>query len=467
MHEWSKPQVFNRVSNIYNFSKNPLSQKNILKHIFMPWSESQVVDLMFQFKAEIKDNGKCFIPFMDEELKPMDLHNKDIIPLLEQVGNGVETHLIMSNLDSIHIFKVENILKAKDLVNKDNVISNFEGRDDFKYWIEVSDLYVFRANHLAGEKNHNQHVINDLNELLSDQLRQNFFSPVQKLNITSDDCTEKSGAALNWIGLNRNLTYDYFIRSCELEENIYQESWGSLTRQTRHCLISSEQTRHQAIQYQDGEKFVLLKEAYEHYISALLSEVNEIYITPLMENFYRFECLLTEWQEVDEGLVNKDLKRIIDHLIDNKSRQLDSLESFLFYIRNIKTGLYTLKSKFSKKISKEEHLQIESFLNRQENLAESFLCQKLDQKLDKVLDIKNWIQNLNDSYQTLSSHELSDLTLKLTHLLSIMSATSYEDNIFFKLIEEKTSKGIVRRSFEDEVKQLTQSDRPGQVKLAA
>ena len=60
-----------------------------------------------------------------------------------------------------------------------------------------------------------------------------------------------------------------------------------------------------------------------------------------------------------------------------------------------------------------------------------------------------------DRPNQLSTNELKELNLKLTHLLTIMCSISYEDNIFFKLVEEKTAKGVLKRSFEEEVKALT------------
>ena len=48
-----------------------------------------------------------------------------------------------------------------------------------------------------------------------------------------------------------------------------------------------------------------------------------------------------------------------------------------------------------------------------------------------------------------------------------MNSTSYEDNIFFKLVEEKTSKGVIKRSFEDEVKHLKKLGELSIIKKAA
>ena len=116
--------------------------------------------------------------------------------------------------------------------------------------------------------------------------------------------------------------------------------------------------------------------------------------------------------------------------------------------------LFSLKNKFTKKINHKEFLLIENFLCRQESLIESFSCRHLDRKLESLLEIKECIKSLIDNRDKMELNELKDYNLKLTHLLTIMASTHYEDNIFFKLVEEKTSKGVIKRSFEDEVKQL-------------
>ena len=113
---------------------------------------------------------------------------------------------------------------------------------------------------------------------------------------------------------------------------------------------------------------------------------------------------------------------------------------------------------FAKKIHKEEFLLVENFLIKQEGLIDSFRSRSLKEKVVSIIHIDEWIGRTINQIDLISLDELKDLNLKLSYLLSVMVSASYEDNIFFKLIEEKAAKGKVQRSFEDEVKNLLNLD---------
>lgn len=453
MSQWNRPYVFTRSSNIYSFSRNPLPLKNIYSHLFMPWSETVVNDLLFKIKNSINEKGSCVIPYMDIKLKKVALTQEQYSQFEKQIELGIETHLVMSNLDSIHILKVRNIYNSKNF-NKNkglSTLSIFEEKDQFKFWIEVDDFFVYKANH----SENSDFVATDLEGLVNDEQNQNFFVPIQQLNIyDSHQSSDLRAQALKWIELNRNLTYDYFIKSCELEENIYHDMWKDLSRRTQHCLIMTEQSRHKGILYKDLEKLNFFKDSFEAYLSALINELNEVYIAPLNKVYHGYESLQEAWEGLQDGLVQPELRTIMNHLFENKDNQIATLETFLIYMKNAKTCLFSMKHKYEKKIDKEEYLLMENFLARQENLIESFLCKKLDKKVESIIEIKNWLQYIMDSKESLSLTEVKDCTLKLSYLLSIMTSASHEDNLFYKLTEQKTLRGVVRKNFEEEVRDL-------------
>ena len=74
------------------------------------------------------------------------------------------------------------------------------------------------------------------------------------------------------------------------------------------------------------------------------------------------------------------------------------------------------------------------------------------------MHINNWMNKMDQNIEKVSSQTLNNCNLKLSHLMSIMTSASYEDNIFFKLIEEKAARGVSKKSFEDEVKTLLSID---------
>lgn len=443
--KWNSPFVFERVSNIYTFSKDPLLKKNVHKHIFIPWDEGNLDEFMFKVKKRIAHNGKCSIPYMGKYLEKCQLDQEVIKQLQEQIENGIETHLVMSNFDSIHVYRLDEIH-----INK-KIKSGIAEIDKNKYtvWLELGDMYVYTANHVKEDDS----IENELESLIMDQQTHNLFVPFNKFSLSPKKKDEMTTPA-RWLEIERNLTYDYFIRNCELENNVYQDSWGLISKRTQHCLISSELARHKGILCQEEEKLEHLKESFEFYFSALINELNEVYIRPLVKAFHQYDCLRGAWDEIQSGLVHPNIASLIAEFLDDDQAQLTSIEKFLEYQVSAKSFLFSLKNKFTKKIDKEEFLLLENFLCRQESLIESFSCRHLDRKLESLLEIKNCIREVMLKKNSLELKELKDYNLKLSHLLTIMSSTSYEDNVFFKLVEEKTSKGVLKRSFEDEVKQL-------------
>jgi hypothetical protein len=443
--KWNNPFVFERISNIYTFSKDPLLKKNVHKHIFIPWNEAHLDEFMFKVKKRIAHNGKCNLPFMGQDLTKHQLDKEVIKQLQEQIQSGIETHLIMSNFDSIHVYRLDEIHVSKKLKSGIPEID----KNQYSVWFELGDMYVYTANHVKEDAN----IELELESLIMDQQTHNLFVPFNKFSLSPKKKDEASTPA-RWLEIERNLTYDYFIRSCELENNVYQDSWMLLSRRTQHCLISSELARHKGILCQEEEKLEHLKESFEFYFSALINELNEVYIRPIVKAFHQYDCLREAWDEIQAGLVHPKIVELISEFIKDDQAQLNSIEKFLEYQVSAKSFLFSLKNKFTKKIDKEEFLLLENFLCRQESLIESFSCRHLDRKLESLLEIKECIRDVMLTQGKLELKELKDYNLKLSHLLTIMSSTSYEDNIFFKLVEEKTSKGVLKRSFEDEVKQL-------------
>ena len=81
-------------------------------------------------------------------------------------------------------------------------------------------------------------------------------------------------------------------------------------------------------------------------------------------------------------------------------------------------------------------------------------CSPIMEKLKLMIQIKHWIDQTDEVCSNIPREVIKDCNLKLSHLLSIMVSASYQDNIFFRLIEEKAAKGIVQKSYDDVVKSL-------------
>ena len=446
--------AFERKSNILSFSSNTLPIKNTSTHLYIPWTGEFDSELLFKIKASLSSCGKSLIPFTDLNMNAVGLSKEALEKIEQQLSENVETHLVMSNCESIHILKVSGLNHFSNKRDK-AIIDSFKSLAGGYTWVEVEDLYVYRANH-SGDLS----IADELQGLIESDQKGHFFSPIQKVNIENNIDMETT----NWIKAQRNLTYDYFVRNRELEQNIFQGAWRELNASSRHCLISFEQLRHKALLHKDKEKFSFLKESFESYLSGLLNELNEVYITPLAYSFEKYICLRQAWRDVKDGLINAQLREILEKTYQRDDKQLTNLEDFIYYVNTIKSCLFSLKNRFSRKIGKEEYLIVETFLTKQEGMIESLISRGVNEKINSLIKVKNWLNQYSD-IDSIDDLTLNQVSLKLTHMLSILASTNYEDNIFFKVLEEKTAKGFVRRSFEDEVNSLL--DKRSQYKLEA
>ncbi|MAZ47295.1 MAG: hypothetical protein CME65_01950 [Halobacteriovoraceae bacterium] len=448
---WKDPKVFKRFSSIFTFSKNPLFQKNENTHIYIPWDPEIENELMFQMKAKIGQVGSTLIPYMDLEQHAINFNQEELNTLMGQLEKGIETHLVMSNFDSIHVFRVTNLVIGETQLEEsvEKILDQFSRHRGFKHYIEVDDVYVLEANHTKESGT----LISNLDQIMSrDQTQKIFIAPHRKE-------LEVTGVHKKWVEQGRNVTYDYFIRQCELKDNIYQEMWDFLSRNTQHHLINCELNRNKSVFERGQGKGKLLVESFSYYKQALISELNEVYILPLVDAIQKYGCLQEAWRELQENaLINRDVTLHIQKILDGKSTSIEDLNDFLFYTKNAKSFFFSLKNMFAKKIHKEEFLLVENFLIKQEGLIDSFRSRSLKEKVVSIIHIDEWIGRTIDQIDLISLDELKDLNLKLSYLLSVMVSASYEDNIFFKLIEEKAAKGKVQRSFEDEVKNLLNLD---------
>ncbi len=441
--EWKKTQVFYRNSNIYSFTKNPLFRKNQYAHIYMPWLSKYEDEFMFQLKALINKRGYAYIPLMDIGQNEFLFEEEEIenINLQAKTGFG-ETQLVMSNMSSIHIFKLCEICEDWEVSNK-TTIDHFDIKK-YKKWIKVDDVFVLDVDHVGGEKE----ILNQLESFINEDQVQNIFLTI------NETPKEKIKTKAKWINRERNLTYEYFIRSCELKDNIYQDAWEYFSRATQHELINCELLRQKCVFQRGDEKWASLQESFFAYQNALILELNDIYILPLVNAISNFESLNGAWKVAQEGLINKKLMILIRDILSGHSTEIDNLDDFLYFTQNAKSFYYSLKNQFAKKFHKEEFLLVENFLEKQEALIDSFHCRKIVEKINLINQLNEWVENSYSNKHQVNLADIKNSNLKLTHLLSIMVSANPSDNLFFQLIEEKTERVASLKSFDEEVKGL-------------
>lgn len=441
-----KAVIFERESNLYTFSKDSLLKKNLHLHVFLPWKEKSDEELMFKIKKIIRKEGVAHIPFMEIDLSNADISNDLIQRLQEQLEVNQETHLIMSNMNSIHVLRIVDII-SPNKVKSEVLLECFkDNREDYKLYFEVDDVFVFEVNHVGCSAE----IENKLNSFVTEVQTKNIFK--HSTNIEDIKIIDR------WIDEDRNLTYDYFIQSSELEKIIYQKSWTYLSPMTQHKLVVCELHRQKGVFYRGDKKWENLIDAFSSYHGALVNELNEIYILPLVKAIGESKSLHDVWKDEHNSAMNPELTQMINELLYDDKKIIDSLDKLLLYFKHAKSFLFTIKNKFSKKIGKEEYLLIENFLIVQENLSESFTCHGLHEKISQIADIEKWVYGNRHLGLSEKPESLKGFNLKFSHLLKVMVSASYEDNIFFKLTEEKTAKSLVHHSFDEVVQSLIQQD---------
>lgn len=431
-------QIIKRNTNIYTFSKDPLERISSHIHFFIPWKKNFDNELMFKLTKIIKESGKTYIPFSHYSQLAADLSQQDFSLLLKQIESGVETHLIMSNFESIHILKVSGIYSERP---EKCLFERYQSGYEKCLWIECSDIFVYQTTHIQSELG----LKKELEELLLSPQVHHFFST----------CSNEIKPSTRWIEKGRSITYDYYVRDCELKDNIYQDGWDALSFYTRHELISCDLHRFKAAFYKEDERWNLLKSSFYNYKNSVLSELNHIYIFPLQQAIQSYESLNTVWEDTVQNVSQNTLYSRLANIIVGEQKSVSDLGDFIFYFLNSRSFLYSLKSKFTKLLHKPEFLMIENFLQRQESLVESFTCRDLLKYLELIDQIEGWINYIDNSSVDSTKKESEGYNQKLAHLLEVMASSSYDDNIMFKLLEEKLAKGQSKKSFEDKVKALS------------
>ncbi len=442
--DWKKPQVIKKTSNIYHFSKNPLFRRKEFIHIYLPWDDRAENELMYFLKDQLKRERKAFIPYMSLQQFPIVFTQQEREKLQEQLALGLgETYLIMSNLKSFHIFKVENILNAKE-INTEMTLPCFS---DYAYrdWIKVNDVFVWDVNHLDEEG-----IEESLNNFIEKEQIQNIFSP----SSMEPSKGEEPVQATRWVDKKRSLTYEYFIRSKELKENIFCESWDYLSCEAQHELVCCELERHKAVFLKQHDKWKNLSLAFQLYKKALLKELNDIYVLPFVSVLAHFESMEEAWEILLKNKITPQTCELLKPLVEKEKEQIDCLEDYLKFMQGAKSFFYSIKNHFSKKFHKEEFLILESFLAKQESLVDSFHCKKIKNTIELIMHLDLWVKNNDKQIYQLSAGEINRVSSRLSHLLTKMICTYPQENIFYLLLEEKTGKRIAAISFEDEVMAL-------------
>lgn len=440
MMDFNKTQIFQRHC-------VRLNKKELCTHLYMPWSKEIDLEFLFKVKAAIRDEGYCLLPLMDLSGKEFLLEEKDLFQIKKQLQSSqIETHLVMFNQKVIHVLNVDEIVSYQDVSESKFMNGPVEKDKNNYHWLKVSDLYVLNVDHMG--------LKDDINNKLLQFMQEDQHSPVfERAQIKHS--TDISQTQKKWVRLDRHLTYDYFMRVCELEETIYPNCWQKISRKSQHHLVLGELLRKEAISFRNAQKWESLKDSFVQYRESVVWELNEIYVFPLVDAITRFESFNQLWKQYVETEKERDEAVNAIHQIVTGERQcIDYFNEFLYFMDHIKSMTFSIKNRLTKKSFSEEFLIIEKFLNKQEQKIESFKVKNLSERLKMLNRIMLWVSEVDEKILNFDVNDTKSCNLKLTHLLSLMNSSSDESNLIFALIEEKAERSCSSPSLSEEVKKL-------------
>ena len=438
--DWKKNYIFQQESRLFNANlpnKFFIGKKKVQKfHIYQPWSSKIEKELMFLLKKKLEESSQVFIPFKDINGQSYNIKEENLKVLCNQVKNSRgETQLVMSNGHTIHILNVVELGKFGDAKVESLDCFNVDKND---LGVIVSDLYVYHANHVQDK----QKTINILNNFVLREKETCVFGEVKAAGHTWRQ---------KWADKNRAFTYNYFMKTCELKEHVYQDGWEELSLTSRHELVQFELLRQDYGQLEGLEQWIVHRDSFQCYKRALLHELNSIYYYPLLNALNEFGFFKEMVQEMIRNQSSSDFNKLLKEMTSTDSSEMTCLKDFFTLIDGSKSFFYSLKNQISKMFHREEYLWIENFLAYQQSLVDSFVCKNLRERIETLMVFEVWIIESEKHIDDFPRVELESLNLKLSQLLKMMSSNDPEENIFFSLLEEKTEKSLTKRSFSDEV----------------
>ena len=448
--DFNKFQMFQRYTTVLN-------KKELCTHMYMPWSEEVDQEYMFKIKAEIRDHGHCYMPLMELDGTNTYKHqgqkerDEKINKLEDQTRSShVETHLLMFNQKVIHVLNIAEYYQ--DISSIKNEIPKFlkEKVSDQYHWVKVSDLYVLDVDYLGVKEDLNKKLLDFMESEKEQSIFTDHTSHDIEFNLQGNNSTKK------WVKAERQLTYDYFMKSCELEESIYPNCWSDISRNAQHLLVQGEILRKESILARNTQKWDGLTEAFSFYRNAIMWELNEVYVFPLVDAITRFESFSKVWgQYTQETSGNHESIKLINDIVLGKENCINDFNDFLYFMDHIKAVTFTLKNQISKKFFSEEFLIVEKFINKQDLKIESFKYKNISHEIKMLKKIETWVHESNKVMIDLTALQVKTCNLKLTHLLSMMNSSSDKNNILFRLIEEKSEHPCSSPNLDEEVNFLS------------
>lgn len=436
--KWLCPFIFRKESQDFSFSQ--YNENNRLReyHIYSPWQMETNPELLYQIKKEISENGSSEIQINNLCPYNLKISDEQMEGIQNQLNQNIETQLVLSNLESVHLYRIKNI--------------NFEKEN---LQVIVDDVFILSAH----EERSSQEIEHTLQSFVDGDVKECVFgtNSVRRINTgESSDQTQE----FKWSLKRRNLTYDYFIESKELQENVYPEYWNHLTKSSQHELIISGLSYHESLFLPHGEKWQKLEESFASFKKAVYVELNDLYVEKLCRAINMSESLIVAWDKYKELNPAQDFKNVLEDLVEGRAEIIDNYDDFCTYIAGIKNFLFSLRQHFSKSLVNEESLYIENFISAVNHLVEPYRLCEIRELIETYNKIDCWIEEVGslDKKKSLDPVTQRECNLKLSGLISSISSSDFDQNVVLKLTREKSSSHTPKPTLEGQVKSLFNID---------
>lgn len=426
--KWLSPFVYTKTSQDLNFKSFHSEKSPEELHFYSPWNQEKNPELLYKIKQKIVESGSCKIDLNLVSGKHLDISLAVMTIISNQIKDGKETHLVLSNLDSIHVYRV----------------CEFELNGD-GHTLFVDDVFVLSAH----EDNGSCGVSEQLTQFVERGYTEKIFATHSNKSFD-----------FKWSLKERSITFEYYIASKELQENIYKDCWQYLTKSAQHELVGSTICYHQSLFLPHLEKWISLEETFSKFKSAAYIELNDLYIEKLCLAINTSRPLAEAWRKFRDHYPENDFTITLDKLIKGEIALIEEFNQFNIYIDGIKNFLFFLKQYFSKNLVNEESLFIESFISNHEQLVEPYRLIELREILSTYNEIEHWIGEVTIAYNQNLIEQVTqrECNLKLSGLINSISSLDPKQNILLKLLKEKSSSHIPKQTLEGQVKGLFNID---------
>lgn len=435
--KWLHPFVYHKHSQDFSFSHFNLHNFKEEFHIYIPWETDKNPELMFRIKKQLNDSGECRLD-LDSICKEMlTIKSEDLSRIKAQLAGDEETHIVMSNLDSIHLYRLKDINHVNQKVS-----------------LVVDDVFILSAHEDKGS----QEVLNTLECFVGGREKENVFTG-RYLN-QDQSIDRESFREFKWSLKKRNLTYEYFIETKELQENIYGGFWKFLTKASQHELTVSGLSYHKSLYLPHFERWQELESSFYQFKHAVYIELNDLYVGKLCRAISMSTPFYEAWEKYKLANPQQNFVKVLDSIIQGEKELIDNFKDFSVYVDGIKPFLFSLKQYFSKNLVCEEALFIENFITSHDNLVAPYRLCEIRDFIDTYNRIEKWIEEVSNLKSTnhIDTRTQRECNLKLSGLISSISSGESGHNIILKLLREKSSCRETKPTLEGQVKNLFNID---------